>query len=160
MSREKRIVDQCIIPLVHDQRARWQAAARRKGAESEPDLAAWIGPILDAAADYERAVGRSAAEMLRLMVPVPLRPLMSRVPGTLAASAPHTAPLPASPGAGAPASPASIEPASLAPAGIIVPTVGVSAPLPSPLAAPALPAAPPPTSGEDRTPPSLPDGIG
>ena len=77
MSREKRIVDHCTIPLERGQLARWQAAACRKSAGPTPELAEWIGPILDAAADYERAVGRSAAELLRLMVPVPLRPLLS-----------------------------------------------------------------------------------
>lgn len=80
MSRMKKIADSCTISLERGQRARWEAAARRKGADAPEDLADWIVPILDAAADYERAMGRSAAELLRLMIPVPLRPLL-RTPG-------------------------------------------------------------------------------
>jgi hypothetical protein len=114
MSRAKRISDHCTIPLERGQRARWESAANRKHDGAAPaDLADWIGPILDAAADYERAMGRSAAELLRLMVPVPLRPLL-RAPGQRPGAGGMSPGALAAPGA--PASPA-----------IVVPTVGATA---------------------------------
>jgi hypothetical protein len=123
MSREKHVVDQCTIPLSRGQRTRWQAAAQRKSATPAPDLADWIIPLLDAAADYERAVGRSAAELLRLMVPVPLRPLLHPGAHSLSRNA-------SSPSANLAAGAAGEEAAGLA--SIVVPTVGVTALLPSP----------------------------
>lgn len=80
MKRDKRICDHFTLPLERGQRARWEAAALLKAGGVPGDLANWAGAILDAAADYERAVGRNAAEVLQLMVPVPLRPLL-RGPG-------------------------------------------------------------------------------
>lgn len=82
MSREKRTCDQLTFPVKRGQRARWQAAARLRATAEPTDLAVWIGSILDAAADYERAVGRSATDLLQMMIPITLRPLL-RAPAGL-----------------------------------------------------------------------------